>query len=211
MLKLHSLNKAFISFGLISLLAGFVSGCASPTPGSPEAVYEKEQMKEEARVEATEQSVDELPSWFLNLPKEEHSVFAAGTATSPDLQLAMDKSTLNAKRTLADRINSLLSSKMKEFVTESGQGEDSVVISEAERVTTNLITEVNVAGYAQEDAKVLPQGNQYRAYVLLRYPVGKANGLLLDQVKKNRVLEGKLRSSKAFTDLEAEIKRARGS
>ncbi|NQU58233.1 MAG: hypothetical protein HQ513_13435 [Rhodospirillales bacterium] len=211
MLTFHSLKKAFATFGLVVLSAGFISGCASPKPGTPEAVYEQEQKIEEARVEATEETVDEMPGWFLNLPKEEHSVFAAGTATSPDLQLAMDKGTLNAKRTLADRINGLLSSKMKEFLTETGQGEDTSVLTEVERVTTNLITEVNVAGYSQEDAKVLPQGNKYRAYVLLRYPVGKANTILVDQVKKNRVLEGKLRASKAFTDLEAEIKRARGS
>lgn len=211
MLNFQSLNKAIITFGLVAISTGFVSGCASPTPGSPAAVYEQEQTKEEARVEATEETVDELPDWFLNLPKDEHSVFAAGTATSPDLQLAMDKGTLNAKRTLADRINGLLSSKMKEFVAETGQGEDTSVVTEVERVTTNLITEVNVAGYTQEDAKIIPQGNKYRAYVLLRYPVGKANRILVDQVKKNRVLEGKLRASKAFQDLEEEIKRARGS
>ncbi len=211
MLKFHSLNKAVFTLGLIVLSASFISGCATPKPGSPEAVYEQEQKKEEARVEATEETVEELPGWFLNLPQDEHSVYAAGTATSPDLQLAMDKGILNAKRTLADSINGLLSSKMKEFITEVGSGEDTEVISEVERVTTNLITEVNVAGYKQAEAKVLPQGKQYRAYILLQYPLGKANRVLVDQVKKNRILEGKLRASKAFKDLEEEIKRARGS
>ncbi len=211
MLKFQHLNKAFSTLGLIVLSAIFISGCASPKPGSPEAVFEQEQEKEEARVEATEETVEELPGWFLNLPEDEHSVYAAGTATSPDLQLAMDKGILNAKRTLADSINGLLSSKMKEFVAEVGSDEDKEVISEVERVTTNLITEVNVAGYKQADAKVLPQGKQYRAYILLQYPLGKANRVLVDQVKKNRVLEGKLRASKAFKDLEEEIKRARGS
>jgi hypothetical protein len=46
---------------------------------------------------------------------------------------------------------------------------------------------------------------------LLQYPLGKANKVLVDQVKKNRVLEGKLRATKVFKDLEEEIKRARGS
>ena len=58
---------------------------------------------------------------------------------------------------------------------------------------------------------MLAQGKQYRAYVLLQYPIGKANKVLVDQVKKNRVLEGKLRATKAFKDLEEEIKQARGS
>ena len=198
--------------GIVSILVlggSLVAGCASPPPGSPAAVYEEEKKKEEARVEATKGTVEELPEWYTELPQEEHAVFAAGTATSPDLQLAMDKGTLNAKRTLADRINGLLSSKMKEFVAEVGQGEDTEVVTEVERVTTNLITEVNVAGYSQADAKAIPQGNKYRVYILLQYPVGKANRILVDQVKKNRIIEAKLRSSKAFKELEEEIKRAR--
>jgi hypothetical protein len=211
MLKLYPMKKAFVSFGLIIFAASFISGCASPQAGSPAAIYEKEQKKEEARVEATQQTVVEIPSWYLNLPQDEHSVYAAGTATSADLQLAMDKSILNAKRTLADSIKGLLSSKMKQFIDESGSGDDSVLTNEASKVTTNLITEANVAGYKQYDAKVLAQGKQYRAYVLLQYPIGKANKVLVDQVKKNRVLEGKLRATKAFKDLEEEIKQARGS
>ena len=96
-------------------------------------------------------------------------------------------------------------------VDESGSGDDSVLTNEASKVTINLITEANVAGYKQADAKVLSQGKKYRAYVLLQYPLGKANAVLVDQVKKNRILEGKLRATKAFKDLEEEIKQARGS
>jgi len=193
----------------ILILAGSLLAGCSATPGSPAAVYEQEQKKEEAVVEAVKSTVDELPAWYTKLPQDAHSVYAAGTGTSRNLQIAMDKGTLNAKRTLADRINGLLSSKMKEFASEVGQGEDPLVVSEFERVTTNLIIETNVAGYSQADAKVLSQGNIYRAYVLLQYPVGKANRLLLDQLKKSRVLKSKLRASKAFKELEEEIKRVR--
>lgn len=211
MLNLQFLKKLFVSFGLIVFVIGFVTGCATPDPGSPEAIYKEDRKREEGRVAATQQTVLEIPSWYLNLPQESHSVYAAGTATSGDLQLAMDKSILNAKRTLADSIKGLLSSKMKQFINESGSDGDSILTNEASKVTTNLITEANVAGYKQADAKVLSQGKQYRVYVLLQYPLGKANQVLVDQVKKNRVLEGKLRATKAFKDLEEEIKRARGS
>ena len=209
MFKLNFLTRPGRMAAALLLTAGFLAGCATPEPGSPEAVYQGQQKKEEARIEATKQTIEQLPDWYTNLPKDANSVYAAGTATSPDLQLAIDKGTLNAKRALADRINGLLSSKMKEFVSEAGQGEDTEVVTEAERATTNLITEVNVSGYSQANAKVLSQGNKYRAYVLLRYPIGKANRILIDQVKKNRVLDGKLRATKAFKDLEDEIKRAR--
>ncbi len=200
-------KKALLVLGTITLTASFLGACATPKPGTPEA----EMAKQEARVEATEEAVDELPDWFLNPPSDEGSVYAAGTATSTDLQLAVDKGILNAKRTLADRINGLMSSKMKEFVSETGSGDDTEVISEVERVTTNLITEVNVAGYKRVESKIISQGKQYRSYVLLQYPSGAANKILVDQVKKNRVLDSKLRASKAFQDLEDEIKRARGN
>jgi hypothetical protein len=209
MLKLYLTKNALVPLGIIFGAGLFVSGCETVTPGSPEAVYEQEQKKDKERLETTEQTVVELPAWFLKIPQEEHSVFAVGTATSADLQLAMDKSILNAKRTLADSIKGLLSSKMKQFIDESGAGEDSVLTNEASKVTTNLITEVNVAGYKRVDAKVLSQGKQYRVYILLQYPLGEANKGLVAQVKKNRVLEGKLRATKAFKDLEEEIKRAR--
>lgn len=200
-------NKAKWVSAMVLLAGGFLAGCAAE-PGSPAAIYALEKEKEEARVEAAQETIGELPAWYTKLPKDEHAVYAAGTATSPDLQLAMDKGTLNAKQTLADRINGLLSSKMKEFVAEVGQG-DTEVTTEVERVTTNLITEVNVAGYSQADAKVLSQGRNFRAYVLLQYPIGKANRLLMEQVKKSQVLESRLRASKAFKELEQEIERAR--
>jgi hypothetical protein len=209
MIDFNRLKRCAVLVGVPFFLAMTVVGCAKPKPGSPEAVYIEQQKQEEARSEAVEVTIDQLPDWFMTLPTDANSVYSAGTATSPDLQLAFDKATLNAKRVLADRINSLVSSKMKEFVAEIGQGEDTEVVTESERVTTNLITEVNINGYTQSDAQVIQQGSNYRAYILLQYPIGKANRILIDQIKQNRILEARLRASEAFKELEEEIERAR--
>ena len=185
-------------------------GCATPPqPGTPEAAFEKEKKREKARIAATEQTVANIPEWFRKPPKSDHAVYAVGTATSSDIQFAIDKSDLAAKRSLADRLNSRLSSKLKEFLEEEGQGEDQVTITEASRVTSNLITEVNVSGYSRIDSAIVAQGTKYRAYVLLEYPVGKANRILVSQVNKNKILQSKLRASKAFKELEEDIKNAR--
>jgi len=197
--------SAILFIGLI----GGLGGCATPEPGSPVAVALEQAEKEEDKADATEQTVDELPDWFLNMPPDAHSIFARGTATSPDLQLAMDKAVLSAKRSLADSIKSRISSSMDVFVTEVGQGADIDLITEVERVTKNLFTEVNVVGYSQVEAKVIAQGTNYRAYILLQYPHGDANRILIDQVKNSQVLEAKLRKSKAFKELEEEIEAAR--
>lgn len=196
---------------IAALAAVALAGCSSPEPGTPAWTAEQARKKEEARVEAVKDSVSDLPSWYGNPPSDDHSIYAPGTATSTDLQFALDKAILAAKRSLADRVNSKLSAKMKEFVSESGTGETAQVLNESERVTSNLITEVNMAGYAVTERKIIPSGGQYRAYVLVQYPLGTANRLLVDQVRKNDLLQGKLRSSKAFQELEKDIQDARKS
>lgn len=191
--------------GLLALAA-----CASPDPGSPAWTAQQAQKKEEARADAVMASVSEIPSWYSAPPNDEFSIYAPGTSTSTDLQFALDKAILAAKRSLADRVNSKLSSKMKEFISESGASENAQVLTESERVTSNLITEVNLTGYAVTERKMIQSGTSYRAYVLVQYPLGSANRLLVEQVKKNDLLQGKLRASKAFQELEKDIRDARG-
>jgi hypothetical protein len=201
------MNRSAICAVLGALTLG---ACATPEPGTPAWTAQQEQQKQDTRTATVKASVDDLPSWYRNPPTDEFSIYAPGTATSSDLQFAEDKAILGAKRALADRINSRLSSKMKEFLSESGAGENTQVMAESERVTSNLITEVNLSGYNITEKKLVPAGTQYRAYVLVQYPLGNANRILVDQVNKNSLLQGKLRASKAFQELEKDIRDARG-
>ncbi|HLN25435.1 MAG TPA: hypothetical protein VK558_15795 [Patescibacteria group bacterium] len=203
------MNRPILCAAILGALS--LAACASPEPGTPAYTAQQEQKKQEARTDAIKDSVSEMPSWFTSPPIDEFSIYAPGTSTSADLQFAEDKAVLSAKRALADRVNSRLSSKMKEFLAESGAGENAQVTAESERVTSNLITEVNMAGYNVTQKKFVPAGTQYRAYVLLQYPLGNANRMLVDQVNKNGVLQGKLHASKAFQELEKDIQDARTS
>jgi hypothetical protein len=194
---------------LIAILGSLtLVACTAPQAGTPEWTAQQDQKRQDARADAVKAAVDEMPSWVTNPPTDEFSIYAAGTATSADLQFAEDKAVLGAKRSLADRINSKLSSKMKEFLSESGTAENTQALAESERVTSNLITEVNLSGYNVTQKKFFPAGQQYRSYVLLQYPLGNANRILVDQVNKNSLLQGKVRASKAFQDLEKDIESA---
>lgn len=194
---------AIVAFGAL------LAACSTPEPGSPAAAALAHHKQQEARADQVKDTVSDAPSWYLAPPKDDLSLYAAGTATSADLQMAVDKATLTGKRVVADRLKSLLSAKMKDFASESGAGEDARVLSEVERVTTNVVTEANMAGYQLAKTEVKPQGTQYRAYVLVQYPLGAANKVLVDQTRKNEVLDAKLRASKAFQDLEQDILAAR--
>ena len=70
-----------------------------------------------------EKQVDLIPNWYLSHPKSEDNIYSSGTAVTPDMQLAMDIAVLNAKTTLADRINGRLSSKTKNFISRIGSND----------------------------------------------------------------------------------------
>jgi hypothetical protein len=193
------------AFGGVLILAA----CAQPQPGTPAFTAAEEQHRQEQKTEAVKDAVGDMPSWYLTPPGDDTSLYAPGTATSGDLQFAVDKAVIGAKRALADRINSRLSSKLKEFLSESGAADDARAMVESERVTNNLITEVNLSGYQITEKTVMPAGSQFRAYVLVQYPLGKANRILLDQIQKSDLLESKVRASKAFQELEKDIDAAK--
>lgn len=199
------LNKSLIiALGLVVL-----SGCTTPEPGSAEWFLMQEQEKAETQRDALESTLNEVPDWYVAPPTDEVSMYAAGTAVSSDLQFSIDKATLAAKRDLATSINSQMSSKMKQFIAESGIETQSDLYTESERVTTDLMADVNLSGYEVVERKMIESGGQYRAYVLARYPYGNANRLLFDEVSQNKKLIYRMRASEAFEELEHDIRAAR--
>ena len=156
--------------------------------------------------EVVKKTADAVPDWMLELPAEDEAFYSAGTAVSRDMQLAIDKANLAAKRTLADRIGGELSSQIKEFVIESGDMyEGDIITLDVERTTKNIMAQINVAGYKPSKLEVYPLGTMYRVYALLEYPIGGANDILVQQIRKNRALYAHVRSSVAFKELEAEV------
>ena len=196
---------------LISVLgaACLLAACSSPKPGTPEAAAATEREAKEKAVKAVTKSIEDAPDWYTNPPVEANAIYATGSALSSDMQMALDSAGMAAKREMAGQLSNRLSSKMKEFVSEGGGASDSAYQRESEFVTKNVIAEVNLAGSRREKSKVVQQGEKYRAYVLLRYPIGEANKVLVEQIRKSSQLDAKVRSSKAFQDLEREIDQVR--
>ena len=145
-----------------------------------------------------------VPEWMKKLPESDTAFYSAGTAVSRDMQLSIDKSTLNAKRTLADRIDGEMSAQIKTFVIEAGEG-SGILTTDAEQVTKNVIAKINVAGYNVAEVDVRPQGTFYRTFVLIEYPIGPANDILVEQIRRNNLLYAKIRASKSFEELEESV------
>lgn len=188
----------------IVLLAScaLVLGACSSSPSTNMAITDPIKYK----TLKVETQVNLIPDWYLNYPKDENTIYSSGTAVTPDLQLAMDIAVLNAKTTLADRINGRLSSKTKSFIAKIGSTDlDAEVSQDIERVTTNLIADVDVAGYAVQQSKVVQDGPQFRAFVLLAYSDAEANKILLNRLRKEKMLFDKLKATNAYKDLEESV------
>ena len=48
-----------------------LTGCQTTQPGSPEAVIKAAAKSEEAKVDAAEQKVSDIPDWCLNIPSSD--------------------------------------------------------------------------------------------------------------------------------------------
>ena len=120
-----------------------------------------------------------IPAWYTAIPDVEDAVHAVGTAITPDMQLSVDIATLSAKTTLADRIDSKLRSQMKTFKAKLGADDFANELShEFEQATINIIADADVAGYRVKESAIVPNGTQYRAYVLLEYTDNEASKIM---------------------------------
>ena len=193
-------TKLLATVSAVALL----SACGANNPKSvvdtPEIRYQT------AKVE---RAVSIVPDWYKKMPEKKGTIFTVGTATAPDLQLAVDIATLNGKVVLADRINGKLKAMTKSWIAKFGQSDvDARVMTEIEKVAKNVIANVDVAGYNPVKTDVTTAGTQYRAFVLLEYSDKEAQKIIFNRLRKDRLVYSRIRSTKAWEELESAVDKA---
>ena len=190
-------TKLMVSVSALALVLGACAKEPKPMVETPEVIYKT------AKVNA---AVSIVPDWYKVMPEKEGSIFTVGAAVAPDLQFAVDIATMNAKVVLADRINGKLKSLTKSWMAKLGQTDvDASVMTEIEKVSKNVIANVDVSGYNPTKVDVFPSGTQYRAFVLLEYSDKEAAKIIFNRMRKDRLVYSRLRSTEAWKELEAEV------
>jgi len=174
----------------ISLLASiiFIAGCGS------------------SKTNLTNTDTGDIPAWYLNPPSDSAYFYAGVSETSRDMQLAIDKAMTSARANIARQVETKITGLEKQFKEEVGSGDNSQLLSQFTQAT-KTITDQKLNGTHVEKQKIIKDGNTFRVYVLVDYPIGAANEFLMQQLKKNEQMYTRFRSSQTFKDLDNEVQK----
>ncbi|NQV38024.1 MAG: hypothetical protein HQ509_08485 [Candidatus Marinimicrobia bacterium] len=183
--------KPIISIVTLIILAMFV-GCSSGN--GPDL-----------SPEASRKTISNVPDWFVNTPEKEGYKYHSATATSQDLQMAIDKAALNAANALTGQMDSEMSALVKRAQEETGLGSNSQVIDQftqtQEQIISQSLKDYRIAKKELQEEK----GNIYRAYVLIEWDADAAQKRLLAQIKADEQLYTAMRATELFDEMEKKV------
>jgi hypothetical protein len=140
----------------------------------------------------------QAPAWFVRLPQDTADmIFAAGTATSTDEQMAYDKARMAAERKLIEMANSRITTQTKNYRSDRGD----VSIENYEQVTRKNASG-ELVGAQRVDSQMTFDGRTYRVYVLLRLPQGDASTIARPRATARVQREVDIRSQAAHQNLD---------
>lgn len=155
--------------------------------------------------EATKQTLRSMPGWYRKPPKADETwLFAPATATSRELQVALDRAQSDGRLGLATQLEAKYSALSRRFVEETGLSRDAQLLSEYEQTYKSVVSQVLIGSRAREQQFEIENG-VYRAWVLMELPVGAASERLLKQIQQQEQMYARFRSSQAFKELNAEV------
>ena len=144
------------------------------------------------------------PVWFASPPQDPEHLYAAATATSKDLQLAINKATTEGRAEIAAQMEARLKGLRTKFDEEVGLGEDAQLLSQYKQAVKVVISQVlNGSRVAKQSTP--REGMIWRACVLMEMPIGAANKAFVDQIRANQALYTRFRASQAFKEMEEEV------
>lgn len=170
---------------------------------------EAQSAKEDIKKEVARQ-IDQIPDWYLKPPKDADALYEKAAAKSRDLQMAVSKATMLAKAQLAATIQGEVNSIMKLYMEENGPSNGAQVSNNVSIATVQEALKMKLSGVQEDKTQVYQDGDKYVAYVLLKYPLGDMNKLVVDQIRQDDAANSRARSDDAYDEIERKIQERRG-
>jgi len=142
--------------------------------------------------------ISPAPEWFVRLPEDTADMmFAAGTATSVDEQMAYNKARMFAEQKLIESMTAKIRTQTKSYRADSGDA-----LNERFEQTIQKTANGELIGAQRVDSRATHDGRYYKVYVLIRYPLGENNVLRKERNQTQARKESELRSGRAHQELD---------
>jgi hypothetical protein len=148
----------------------------------------------------------DIPDWYLNPPQTEDAIMEAGDATKHSMGLAKEGADARARTAIARTIEVKVNSMLKDFLQESGVGEDAEALEFTSSVTKQVSSNVlNGCRIVKREMKT--EGNMYHAYSLAQYDLNSLVEETLNAARKQKALYNEAKANLGFQELEKEIEK----
>jgi len=146
----------------------------------------------------------DIPDWFTNIPQDPNYLYAANTQASQDLQLAIDKAVTGGRSEIGRQLEVKLEGLQKKFSEETGTGNDAQLLQMFTQAEKTVVS-TTLNGSRVKYQKQVKDGELWRSYVLVEYPIGAANTALMQQIKNNDQMYTRFRASESFKELQDDV------
>lgn len=148
----------------------------------------------------------DIPDWYLNPPQTEDAIMEAGDASKHSMGLAKEAADARARDAIARAIEVKVNTMFKNFMQESGVGEEAEALeftsSVSKQVTANVLRGCRVV-----KREMKTEGNMYHAYSLAQYDLNSLVQETLNAARKQKALYNEAKANLSFQELEKEIEK----
>jgi len=148
--------------------------------------------------------MQDIPEWYLSPPLAEDVLYEAGDAAKMSMALAKEAADARARDGIARTIEVKVSNMLKNFMQQSGMGEDAEALEFTSSVSKQVANTV-LRGCRITKREIKTEGNQYHAYSLAEYNLNSLIQETLNQAKRQKSLYNEAKANLSFDDLEKEI------
>ena len=156
---------------------------------------------------ATKATLRAMPGWFSDPPNgDDKWIYAPATATSLDVQIAINKAQAEGRAALAGQLEVKYGGLTRRFAEEVGLGSGAQLLNQYEQTYKAVVSQVLIGTRAKEQKFGVEDG-VYRAWVLMELPIGEASKRLLEQLRAQEQLYTRIQATKAYKELNDEVEK----
>jgi len=148
-----------------------------------------------------ERGSSDAPSWFLMPPTAENALYGVGQAKKQNPSLAKQTATARARTEISQAVNVKVTSMLKDFMQESGVGDNAQALEFSEAVTKQ-VTDNSLEGAVIKEAYAAKDGT---IFILVEYSLDSVRKDAVNAAKREEALYNEFKAQQSFNELEKSL------